>query len=466
MGKEVLEFGCLRFASGRQRLGRARGNLMRGSILLPKRTARRLDGRMAELDHGRRRFGRDQPPLDGYSPEQIADILMPRRDRLVNQVPRELAAARGLSRDQWEVAVDEAIDFLVTEFDKPLRDPESVEAVFWKAVSNRIKRLRAGRGATVRAGWRRVGLEHADLPSLDADPAEIAVHREEQATLLEFSATLTEGERQVLVCQYSGGERIRGRRVIARMLNMRIGEVRKHERNLTRKLERFVAVVAAGSLCAHRETQLAAIGSGLLSDEAERIARFHLMHCAACRAEHAAQLRAVRSGQLPREIANLLPGPVVVDTTRHRAGMWDWLPDWLTRPGAHEAASHGTQIGIASRGLGAAAAAKLAALCIGGVSVVGGGVYCLYSLPSSEPPIPKPTPRHETAQSTPRNAEPPDLGTGKILAAEARSTPTPTPTPTPKPRRKVESQKKVRKSQTPTSHERDGAISPAPPDAC
>jgi hypothetical protein len=38
--------------------------------------------------------------------------------------------------------------------------------------------------------------------------------------------------------------------------------------------------------------------------------------CAACGADHAARLRAIRSGQLPREIANRPPGPIVVDRSR------------------------------------------------------------------------------------------------------------------------------------------------------
>ena len=51
-----------------------------------------------------------------WTPEQLASALVPRRDRLVTQLPREIAAARDLSRDECELVVDESLDFIVTEY--------------------------------------------------------------------------------------------------------------------------------------------------------------------------------------------------------------------------------------------------------------------------------------------------------------------------------------------------------------
>lgn len=432
---------------------------MRAGSFLPGKTSRRLDRRMSDLRIARARRGFDELHRDRYTADEIAHGLVPRRDHLVDQVPRELAAARGLSRDQWEIAVDEAIDYLVTEFEKPLYDSESLERLFWKVVSLRIKRVHEGRGATVRAGWKRVDLNVTDLPSVDTDPERVAIERSEQATLLEFSATLTEGERRVLACQYAGRERKQGRVVIARQLDMRIGEVRKHERNITRKLERFAAIVAAGSLCTHREPQLVALTSGNLNPETERVALLHLAHCPACRVEHVARLRSIRSGELPREIANLLPAPVILERSEQR-GVWDAVTDWATRPWTHDAAQTSTQIGL-GRGLGTIAATKLAAFCIGGVSFVGGSVYCVTSplLDRTQPSTPAQEERAK-APARPQRAEPPDLA----LAKTTRATPTPTPTARPKPKRrpKAETPRRRATPKTPTSHEQAGAISPAP----
>src|SRR4051794_4291815 len=200
---------------------------MRTSIFLPKQRARRLDGGMAEFGSRQARRGLADARRSRYTPEQIADGLMSRRDRLVDQVPLELAAARGLTRDQWEFAVDGAIDYVVTEYGPPIRDPDALQAVFWKATSLRILQLREGREATIRGGWRRVDLEKADLPSLESDPQEVVIRRSEQALLLEFAATLSDAERQVLVCQYGGRKRKTGRVTLARQLGMAIGEVRK-----------------------------------------------------------------------------------------------------------------------------------------------------------------------------------------------------------------------------------------------
>ena len=94
-----------------------------------------------------------------WDAERVAAVLVPRRDRLVEQLPRELAAARGLSRDQCELVIDEAIDFMVTEYAKPITDREFLERAFWATASFRVKRVHEGRGATVRAGWQRVDVD-------------------------------------------------------------------------------------------------------------------------------------------------------------------------------------------------------------------------------------------------------------------------------------------------------------------
>ena len=124
---------------------------------------------MADLGQRSPNAGRS-PRAQQWDAERIARALVPRRDHLVNRLPRELGAARGLTRDQPELVVDEAIDYMVTEYSKPITDEVTLERAFWAAASFRVRRVHERRGETVRAGWRRVGLDEIDLPAPDADP--------------------------------------------------------------------------------------------------------------------------------------------------------------------------------------------------------------------------------------------------------------------------------------------------------
>ncbi len=428
---------------------------MRAAIRLPGRTARRPDGHMAEFGNGRPR--RRGSARTRFSSNEIAALLVPCRDRLVDQVPVELAAARGMPRDHWELAVDDAIGYLTLEYDVPIRSDAELERAFWWSTSLRVKQLRDGRAATVRGRWARVDIDDVDVASDDAEPERAVIERSERDTLREFIATLTELERRVMVCKY-GGTRERGRIVIARQLGLGIGEVRSAEAAIKRKLERFVTIMAAGRLCAHRAPTLAALGTGGLTEEAERAAKIHLEHCSACRVEHAARLRALRSARLPREIANLLPVPPTADTLRSPRVIWDTLTDWASRLLPHDTTITGTQIGLAGRGLGTLAATKLAALCIGGITVVGGALYCLEGPLGSNPSHRHPREQVARHREKPKRqrSEPPLTTQAKWVQASA----TATPTPTPKPRRTPEPQAKG--STSPTSHEHEQAVSPAP----
>jgi hypothetical protein len=386
-----------------------------------------------------------------FSSEEIASTLMPSRDRLVDQVPVELAAARGMPRDQWELAVDDAIGYLATEYDVPIRSDEELERAFWWSTSLRVKQLRDGRAATVRGRWTRVDIDNVEIAGTDAQPEREVIERSERAALLEFAASLTELERRVFSCKY-GGPRERGRTQIVRQLGLRMGEVRSAEASIKQKLERFVVIMAAGRLCAFRAPTVAALGTGALSEEAERVARVHLDSCPACRVEHAVRLRALRSGRLPRDIAQLLPIAPTADKLRTPRVIWDTLTDWASRVLPHESTITGAQISLAGRGLGTLAATKLAALCLGGITIVGGALYCIESPLGDKPSHPD---RHTIAKrpQPTRSPEPSPVATASFLNAKA----TTTATRTPKPRRKPQAER----AKTPTTHEHDQALSPA-----
>ena len=379
---------------------------MRAVSFWPTKRSQRLGEDMAEDP-------RRLTSTDAWDAERIAMALVPRRDRLVDQLPRELAAARGLSRDQRELVVDEAIDYMVTEYAKPITDRDVLERAFWATASFRVKRVHEGRGATVRAGWHRVDVDDVEIAAENGDPAAHVVRAVEHGTLLEFAATLTEDERLVLACKYADGAKEQGRLVVARHLGMPVPRVRRLERAIARKLERFVAIVAAGSLCSHREPAIAALADGQASEEQARAARVHIEHCSVCKVAYVAHLRALRSGELPRRIAQTLPVPVGAEGARHRGSPWDAFVDWLSRPFTSEAANTGAQLAAGARGVGAVAATKLATICIGGAAVVGGATFCATSLLGPEPP-PKVGPRIEAPPPT-RTA--PDRGDDRLPSA-------------------------------------------------
>jgi hypothetical protein len=419
---------------------------MRLIDFVPVRPARRLDRQMADPAPRDLNRARTAP----WSTDRIAEWLVSRRDRLVEQLPRELSAARGLTRDQRELVVDEAIDYLVTEYAKPIAEVEALRRAFWAAASYRVKRVHEGRSATVRAGWQRVDVDDVDVQAHDLSPEAAVVRRAERHALLEFAASLTDTERRVLAAKYGDGAREQGRVVLARRLRLEIGEVRKAERDITQKLERFVAIMAAGTLCTHRLPAVTALAEGVAGVEQERIARLHLRECSACRAEYAAHVRALRSGELPRKIAQLLPVPATAEAGHRARGVrWDALSDWLGRPFAHDATVTGTQLAAGGRGIGTVVALKTAALCLGGAAV-GGGAYCV----AVGVPWEHGAPRTEQVRAHPahpraREASLPQAGRVAALAPQT--------TPTPSLRSSSASTPR-----SPSSHERDQTISPPP----
>jgi hypothetical protein len=392
-------------------------------------------------------------PPTGLSPDWIARSLVSRRDRLVVAVPRRVALARRLTRDQHEWIVDDAIDFLVTQFPKPLPGPDDVERAFWKAVNIRVRQVYDGRHETVRAGWKRVRVEDLELPDDVETPEETAIRRFELATLREFEAVLSPDERTVLALKHSG-PRERGRFEIAKVLGRRPFEVRRAERAITRKLKEFAAIVAAGRLCDERHTALEAVASGQASDHEHQLAHAHLAHCLPCRAEYKALVRAAHTGQLQRELGQFLPAPTI-EITRQRRGPWEVVIDWLSRPFGHDATISVSQLAPAGRGLSTLAGAKLLSLCLGGAAAVGGGFFCVEQITD------RPSPRPQVAlHAKPhRHIDPKDDRARPVPSAVA-ATPTPARTATSSRTSSTKKAKGGEISGGPSSHEKAASISP------
>src|SRR3954466_716757 len=234
-------------------------------ISLPTRPRQRLGFKMAEPGPPLIRSLRT--PTGPWSSQRVAEELVPHRDRLVERLPREIAAARDLSYDQRELVIDDALDFMVTQYAKPLTSHEELDRAFWASASFRVKRMHEGRGATIRAGYQRVDVEGLELMASVGDPESAIVERDEELTLLEFAATLTAKERQVFACKYGSSARVQGRKVVSRWLDLPIGEVRRGEREIARKLERFVTLMSAGALCRYQWAAITSLAEATASGD-------------------------------------------------------------------------------------------------------------------------------------------------------------------------------------------------------
>ena len=372
---------------------------------------------------------------------------MPRRDRFVAQISRELPSARGLTVDQCELVVDEAIDYMVTEYRRPIESLPGLERAFWATAAFRIRRMHEGRGATVRAGFQRVALDHVELEGQELDPEVAALQRAETEALLEFAATLSASERMVLVCKYGEEATQQGRIAISRRLGLSIREVRRAERSIARKLERFAAIMSAGTLCVHRDPAIAALAAGSASDEQVLAARVHLHACPVCRAAYKERLR---TDELARKLAELLPVPPLLADSRHR-GAWEAVFDWASRPFTHDAPTAAQVIaGGGGRGLGTLAAGKLVAVCLAGATAVGGGALCVnsgvFDGGAQRPERSPSKPHHRSAKDEARLQKLP----APVSAAVATATPARKRTTT-----------RVRPT-NPRRHETEVPVSPAP----
>jgi hypothetical protein len=249
---------------------------------------------------------------------------------------------------------------------------------------------------------------------------------------------------------------VAGRTLLSRWLGLPVGEVRKLEREIARKLDRFVTMLAAGALCSYRSEAIVSLATGATGDEELIAARLHLKRCPACRTVYAEHVRALRSGELPRRIASLLPFPAA-----ERAGddhpLRGAVVDWATSPFASDrgvVATHALSSGV-GRGAGTAAALKLLSICIGGASLTGSAAICIQALVAPDPP----PQRTHVVQATPTPAA---SSAPAVSGPRRKPKVVATPTTTPEPRPEVE--RKPKRRDSPDAHERT-AISPAPANA-
>ena len=180
----------------------------------------------------------------------------------------------------------------------------------------------------------------------------------------------------VLVCKYGEEAAQQGRIAISRRLGLSIREVRRAERSIARKLERFAAIMSAGTLCVHRDPAIAALAAGSASEEQVLAARVHLHACPVCRAAYKERLR---TDELARKLAELLPAPPLLADTRHR-GAWEAV----VRLGVAAVHARRADRSAGDRerrrpGPGHPRRRQARRLCLAGATAVGGGALCVNS---------------------------------------------------------------------------------------
>ena len=207
----------------------------------------------------------------------------------------------------------------------------------------------------------------------------------------------------------------------ARRLGLPIAVVRAAIRTIEDKRERFAIIHAAGRLCGYTAPAVAALAAGDAVAHEETAARTHLDHCPTCRADYARQLRYLRSARFHGKVASLLPAPIPAERFRAVGGWRDVISDWAARVTGHDPAGTAGQLaaGGAGRGLGTAAAVKLATLCFAGAGVAGAclasGVLPLNPTHHTPQPAAKTRPvKHPATRPEPR-------------LPHGGATPTPTP---------------------------------------
>lgn len=375
-----------------------------------------------------------------WPPEKRAEALLPQRADLLRRLPLVATAARGLSDDERELVVDEALTYVVMEYSQEIGSAEEAEEVFWTAARLRVARTIEGRGALVRGRFRRASEEELDRVATSSDdPAQLVERTLELNIAAEFAASLEPDEGQVLRVKWLSDERgPLGYRKVADALGITPARARAAERSIAGKLERFATLLAGGRLCSERADSLMTLASAGSDAEASlRTAKAHIKHCSACKADYVAQLRAVRSAAFQRDVASVIPVlPLADEARRHGGVVRDIVSDWLGRLGGSDAGpsiSHAIGAGV-GRGAGATLAVKVIAVIAGGAAVIGGATEIFGGDSRDAPPRRQP-------------------------AAE-RPTPTPTQSPRPTPTSRPKTQRTQNKSKPDSKAKTQGGTGP------
>ncbi len=193
-----------------------------------------------------------------WSPDHVASELHRLRPELVAQLARRRESS-GVPLDAQGEIVDDAITAVVMSPRRIVNERHLLGA-FWIAVDHRCRRFREGRSFSRLGSQVRVDFDAAlgQVAERD-DPLEQLELADRIARAADFMADLTPRERDVFAVMARYGV---GPVPAARMLRLPLGEVRSASRSASAKLDRVVAISAAGRMCAFRSTAVAAEAAG------------------------------------------------------------------------------------------------------------------------------------------------------------------------------------------------------------
>ena len=345
---------------------------MRASIVLPKRASRRPDGIWPSSRNGQAAPRSEyRGGARGTRRDDIAVTLMPAPRPARRPGPDR--ARRGARPDPRRVGTRRRRgDRLPRHRVRRRRSAaeDELERAFWKATSIRVKRIRDGRAATVRGELdARRPRRRRDLVRRRPIPKAAVIRSERAAALREFAATLTDGERRVLVCQVRRRARRRAARVLVRASSA-CGSARSASHGGGDHAEARALRGDHGRRHAVRAPRARTRSRSALRDRSTTRRSGSRLRpprsCPACRIEHAARLRAIAARPAPARDRE--PAAASADGRPHARGRARLgRVDRMDRAGCsprrgpdrHADRSRG-------RGLGTIAATKLAAWCIGG----------------------------------------------------------------------------------------------------
>ena len=345
--------------------------------------------------------------------------------------------------------------------------------MFWDAADKRVKRAREGRYDMVRAGYQRADLAALDELGVHATPEDLTLARAELSAALHFAALLEPRERARLPAASSATDAAArwARRPSRASSACRYRRCCRPQRAIEAKRERFATIYAAGRLCGYLQPGVAALAEGDPAAQQavsgrELAARVHLEieRCPTCTADYLRQLRYLRARASTRRSPRCCPPRSDERVRSLGRGARDWLPDWAARAARARTDQHRGQLltGGAGRGLGTAAAAKLATFCLAGAGAVGACVATGVLPLRRDRAAAAGGARHPDARRRGRRRS---RASRACRTASATPTPTPTPRPAQAARRPAKSSSaKTQGGTGPRSHEQTPA-SPAPANA-
>jgi hypothetical protein len=173
--------------------------------------------------------------------------------------------------------VDDAITAVVVESPRDIENEQHLLGAFWQAIDLRCKRHREGRHLARLGSRQRIEFETVvEWAAASGGPFEALELKDRMARAADLMAELDPRERQVFAVMAIYGV---GPLPASRHLGISHGEARSAARRAKAKINRVAAIAAAGRMCNHRSSAIAADAAGKASEHDAGRARAHVNAC-------------------------------------------------------------------------------------------------------------------------------------------------------------------------------------------